>query len=222
MSLEALVTQGLFPIAAVLAALVATAPDRLTAPGSSQRFLVGPGPEVVGRDVRFLVELPNAYLPLRYRPGSATPVATPRVPFVAYVRDFSPVEGETASEPGIVSGTIGWAEPGYVRRSVDGSWDNHYSVYTRPGGERFGLEMRLWQDYQWMPAELYVSLSEERQLRIECAFVAAPDRPQLCEMAIQRPGQPFVELVFREDDLPSWRRIADQTDEHVRSWLRSE
>lgn len=191
--------------------------------GSSgaQRFLAGPSPEVTGRDVRFLLEVPRSFLPARDRPNSEQPVETAAVSFAVHPADFSPAGDAPPGGPAVIFGRVGWAEAGYVRRSVDGSWDNHFSIYNRPAGERFGLEMRRWQDYQWQPAELYVSLTDERQLRIECDDVDSPSRPNSCEMSVQRAGEPFVTISFREDDLPRWREIEAGVHRLVRGWTLS-
>ena len=138
--------------------------------------------------------------------------------FVVRLADFSPAGEEPANGARTVSGRVSWAEPGYVRRSVDGSWDNHFSIYDRPAGQRFGLEMRLWHDYQWDPIELYVSLTDERQVRIECNYLDSPSRPNYCEMSVQRAGEPFVTLSIREDDLLRWREIEAGVHRLVRGW----
>jgi hypothetical protein len=176
--------------------------------GDRQRFLVGPQPEhMQGRDHRFIVEIPEGYLPRRFPFSSGTQLTAASAPFVARLEDFSAAGAGSALAPGVVSGTISWAPDGFVRRSVDGSWLNSLSQYSVPLGKRFGLEARTVREAKYFPAELYVSLSPDQDVMIECAYTVA-DRPQLCEMWSQSPNKPLVRTSFDEKHLPQWKRIS--------------
>jgi hypothetical protein len=195
--------------AVVLALCLAGCSNRSAAAGDDrQRFLVGPQPEhMKGRDHRFILEIPKSYLPRQFSSSSSTPLTAANVPFVARLEDFSGAGAGSALAPGVISGTISWAPDGFVRRSVDGSWLNSLSQYSVPLGKRFGLEARTVREAKYFPAELYVSISPDRDVMIECAYMVA-DRPQLCVMSSQSPNKPLIRISFDEKHLPQWKRIA--------------
>jgi len=209
----------------VAAAALALAPSQACSQGrppenivGHQRFVVGPPPDVgSGRGDRFLLDIPRAYIPSRLRRSADTPIAGTAVPFVARIADLSAAGEGSANLPGVFSGTIGWAPADFVQRRVDGTWLNSFSQYSQPLGNRFGLEVRTTREAQYLPAELYVLLSDSQNLMIECAYLPA-DRPQYCQMWSQKPGAPLVELWFREDDLPRWRAMADGAHRLVDTW----
>lgn len=183
-----------------------------------QLFLVGPQPEhMEGRELRFRMRVPRAYLPPQFRPDSEGEVATSRVPFVAKLNGLSPGGEQSANAPGMVSGNAGWAPEDYVKSQVDGSWLNSFSQYAVPAGSRFGLEVRITREHRYLPAELYVSLQPQQAVMIECAYAVA-DRPQFCQLWSQRPGKPLVELWFREDDLSRWTEMVSGVHELIAKW----
>ncbi|HEY0028034.1 MAG TPA: hypothetical protein VGC35_09210 [Allosphingosinicella sp.] len=172
-----------------------------------------------GGDHRFILDVPTAYLPRTYRPSRTARELSSNVPFVAKLSDFSGAGAGSALAPGVISGTIGWAPENFVRSMFDGTWLNSFSQYAVPLGERFGLEARTVREAKWFPAEVYISASPRRSVMIECAYMVA-DRPQLCEMWSQSPGEPLVKVSFDEQDLQHWEQIATGTQALMRAWVR--
>lgn len=190
------------------------------AAGGQQRFLVGPQPEHMGgSDHRFILDVPDAYLPRTYRPSRTAREVSSNVPFVAKLSDFSGAGAGSALAPGVISGTISWAPENFVKRMFDGTWLNSISQYSVPLGQRYGLEVRTVREAKWFPAELYINSSPRRSVMIECAYMVA-DRPQLCQMWSQSPGEPLVKVSFNEHDLQHWERMATGTQGLMRAWVR--
>jgi hypothetical protein len=172
-----------------------------------------------GSDHRFILDVPTAYLPRTYRPSPTARELASNVPFVARLSDFSGAGTGSALAPGVISGTISWAPENFVKRMFDGTWLNSISQYSVPLGQRFGLEVRTVREAEYFPAELYINSSPQRSVMIECAYMVA-DRPQLCQMWSQFPGEPLVQVSFDERHLQHWERMATGTQTLMRAWVR--
>ena len=99
--------------------------------------------------------------------------------------------------------TIGNMIEDGISKSVDGSWQNHYSGYKISLPDKHGLHVRRRDDYS-LDDRLYFIITPELHVRIECR-VNAKEPDKWCLMAARRPGQPCLETGFYAADLPEWR-----------------
>lgn len=183
------------------------------------KYLVGPDPmDFQGVDHRFRIELPTDYLPPSFASEFSTGSTVSGVVFAASLRDFGPAGDARVEKGGVFSGRISWAPDDYVRKRVDGSWLNHFSQYSVPVGEKFGLEVRETTSAAIDSAKLYVSPSSDEDTFIECNYFPSHDRPQLCGMQTKRPGKPLLAITILQDNLSQWKNIRDGANRLVDEW----
>ncbi len=214
---------GTFGMAIALAALPAAAGCGAEQAGDAtaqgpRTFRVGPNPQNMGgRDHRFLITIPAAYLPAEAGAAGRLPADVSQVRFYADAADFSPTSESPRETPRSVMVSVMWSPDNFVRRRVDGSWLNSFSRYSRPAGSEFGLEVRQELHAPRIPAKLYVALSPAQDLMIECAYLPAA-RPNLCQMTVKRPRSPLIEIWLDRSQLPRWREISDRAHRLVSQW----
>lgn len=190
--------------------------------GTNVKYLVGPDPSVFqGIDYRFRISLPSDYLPASFLAEFANGSAVSSVVFIASLQDLGGAGNAMVNNGGVFSGRISWAPDDYVRKRVDGSWLNHFSQYSIPVGEKYGLEARETASSTIDPSTLYISLSSQEDTLIECNYFPAPDRPQLCGMKTKRPGKPLLSITILQSDLSQWRNIRKGANELLDQWNNS-
>lgn len=90
-----------------------------------------------------------------------------------------------------------------IRTSLDGSWLNHYSIYNAKLPDAYGLNVRMSANSPYNNDRVYYRLSPEMDVRIEC--FSNPMRPRAgCVMMAKRPGEPYLQTAFGNDQLPQW------------------
>lgn len=212
-------------IAAILSALTlaghaAQAASSEQGHGMNVKYLVGPDPSVFqGIDHRFQVSLPSDYLPDEFVAEFANGSVVSSVVFISSLRDFSAAGDASVEKGGAFSGRISWAPDDYVRKRVNGNWLNHFSQYSIPIGEKYGMEAWETTSSAIDPSKLYVSLSSEEDTLIECNYFPAPDRPELCGMKTKRPGKPLLSVTILQEDITKWKYIRDGANRLLDQWI---
>lgn len=210
-------------VAGALLACVGTAACDLRSPAEEKlpdiiTVSLGPMPPEADPDAkRIQIAVPTRYLNEDLARQYAGRQLANRVMFVVRLKDFSPATGRSIrDEPGFLGLSFGYAAHDWIKGAVLNTKLSHFSIYNKPSPNEFGLQVKKGQlDFE----RLLTHIDGENYTMIECAWAPSPNRPQFCQMWDEQNGEPLIDAVFRETDLPQWKHIRDGSRALARTWL---
>lgn len=157
---------------------------------------------------RYLVSVPRRYLDEALLPTPRTlddrgNIIANNIRFGVRYPSLEPASDAWAK--GSIRVTIGNMVADGISRSVDGSWDNYYSVYTGVLPDQLGLQVRRREDGDPLGSLLYFRISPDLHVRIEC-LGNMNEADKWCIMVARRPGEAVLTTGFYRRELPGWHQ----------------
>lgn len=207
------------PFRAALTILIAVAGCGAGADNASntqdwQEFTLGTMPLYYAQEdeLRYLVRVPRrhideALLPDEMLFDDRNRIIANNVRIAVYYPSLAPAPARARAPTAgpdreVVRLQVGNMTEAGIRRSLDGSWLNHFSIYTINLADAFGLHARG-SSSPYDDDRVYYRMSPEMDVRIECH--SNPMRRDAgCVMIAKRPGEPYLQTGFENDELPRW------------------
>lgn len=169
---------------------------------------------------RYIVSVPRRYIDKKWLPD---PLFTDRrgrvvanaIRFGVKYPSMEPAADAWAEEAIRIS--IGNIIEDSISRSVDGSWNNHFSGFSINLPDEFGLHVRKRADRDPLDSRIYFRISAQDHVRIECT-ANLREQKKWCIMIAKRPREPYVQTGFYSVELPRWHERLNA----LRTLFRSE
>lgn len=205
----------MLPRALLLIALASLAscgsPARGTQPGESRTFDVGPD---VDPD-RIRITIPAEYLD---RQPDLRDFVTSRPALTVDLASFAPAPASPRGDRSTGYLRVGWTREGSITRRTDGTWLNHYSIYSQPALDLYGLKRRL-TAHRHFGDNSFLLIEPPGATMIVCEqFV--PHVPMVCTMAVEREKGLVIELSFDPHHLPNWKQLRGRAEAFVRPKIK--
>ena len=202
-----------FGVAVLLGAALGGCGEAKTPPtaiAGDHEFSLGAMPLFYARpgELRYIVRIPRRYVIDAFLPAERTfdpagPIYANNVKIAVHYPSLEPAaEADYGKSVRLLVGDL--RERGIAQR-LDGTWLNHFSIYTVELPGQHGLKLRKNPAPPPLDDVVYYRLSPEIDVSIECQTNVHDETGRWCVMAAQRPGEPYLETSFSFSDLPGWR-----------------
>lgn len=165
------------------------------------RFLLAPaGLPTTDATERKMFVIPAEYIETQRRED---PIVTGQFTFPVSYPTGVPIHVDQLADKQSLLISVILERPGAVRRRIDGSWQNHFSGFSRSIGEKYGLNL-FQRPESYQLSQLFKS--DDNRTLIECPHIKGHE-PSSCKLMSQAFEDVTVQIVFSPSLLPEWRNM---------------